>query len=65
MDEQHPTPSAAAKRALQGFMPLIGVRTPGGCDDCNAYQETEQVADGVILVNVRHDDTCPFLNSRQ
>lgn len=43
--------------------PLAGQRIDGGCDDCHAYQELEQVEPGVWVLNVRHDNTCPFLAS--
>lgn len=33
-------------------------RTPGGCDDCDAYQ-TLTGSGGVYSLSVHHDDTCP------
>jgi hypothetical protein len=37
---------------------MAGQRIPGGCDDCDAYQEmTKQ--DGIYVLTVHHDDTCP------
>jgi len=33
--------------------------TPGGCNDCNAYQTVEQAAPGLVLLTVHHDHTCP------
>lgn len=38
---------------------LEGLRIPGGCDDCAAYQTVEQVAERVTILTVHHDDTCP------
>jgi len=37
---------------------------PGGCDRCDAYQTMTVVAPGVYAITVHHDDTCPFLRSR-
>lgn len=39
---------------------LVGLRIPGGCDDCLAYQEIEPVG-GIHVLHIRHDDTCPTL----
>jgi hypothetical protein len=39
---------------------LAGRRLPGGCDDCDAYQEIAEPAPGVYVVTVRHDSTCPY-----
>jgi hypothetical protein len=41
---------------------LTGHRLPGGCDDCAAYQTVTRVADGLYVLTVHHDDTCPALN---
>jgi len=38
---------------------------PGGCDRCSAYQTFTSPAPGVHLVNVHHDDWCPFIRSRE
>jgi hypothetical protein len=38
-----------------------GDRIPGGCPDCNAYRELMEVASGVAVLAVFHDDTCPML----
>lgn len=48
--------AAAVARALK---PHVGVRTPGGCDHCDAYQTVEQIADVLHIVAVWHDDWCP------
>jgi hypothetical protein len=40
------------------FRQLIGHRIPGGCDDCSAYQEVSRL-DGIYIINICHDDTCP------
>ncbi|MGO8873694.1 MAG: hypothetical protein ACLQPH_20290 [Acidimicrobiales bacterium] len=37
---------------------------PGGCDRCAAFQTVEVQAPGVYVMNVHHDDWCPFLRSR-
>jgi hypothetical protein len=40
------------------FESMAGRRIPGGCDDCDAYQEmTKQ--HGIYVMTVNHDDTCP------
>ncbi len=39
---------------------LTGRRLPGGCDDCDAYQTVTQRGDGVHVLTVHHDETCPF-----
>lgn len=46
------------------FANLAGKRIPGGCDDCNAYQEMHQEAQGVWVLGVFHDDGCPWLAGR-
>lgn len=33
--------------------------TPGGCEDCDAYQELDQISPGIYALTVRHDSTCP------
>ena len=38
---------------------------PGGCDDCDAYQVLTQPVPGVYVVEVRHDDTCPWLRAHE
>jgi|GEM_PF-2286554 len=35
-------------------------RLPGGCDDCDAYQVMVKAEAGVYVLQVHHDDTCPF-----
>ncbi len=43
-----------------GFLAqLEGLRIPGGCDDCDAYQTVKRVAERVTVLTVHHDDTCP------
>ena len=39
------------------FQAFAGHRIPGGCDDCDAYQEMTQ-QDGIYVLTVHHDDTC-------
>jgi hypothetical protein len=41
--------------------PIDGARIPGGCEDCDAYQEPVQVARNVWVLKVYHDDWCPTL----
>lgn len=54
-------PRAAQRSSLDA---MTGHRTPGGCDDCNAYQTMTSTADGVYELLVHHDATCPWLNAR-
>ena len=42
--------------------PMVGRKLPGGCDDCNAYQVMSRCADGLYVLTVHHDETCPYLN---
>lgn len=44
---------------------LVGIRLPGGCDDCNAYQEVDRMDNGIFRLAVHHDDTCPFWRAHQ
>lgn len=39
---------------------MAGLRIPGGCDDCTAYQTMTSEADGLYELLVHHDVTCPF-----
>ena len=39
---------------------MTGKRIPGGCDDCDAYQVMVRCEAGVYVLEVHHDDTCPF-----
>jgi hypothetical protein len=36
---------------------------PGGCDDCDAYQLMTRCGDGLYVLAVHHDPTCPHLKS--
>jgi hypothetical protein len=38
--------------------PRVGIRFPGGCDDCNAWQEM-RLHHGIWVITISHDDTCP------
>jgi hypothetical protein len=40
-------------------------RMPGGCDGCDAYQTMTKQADGIFSVTVHHDETCPWLLTRE
>lgn len=42
---------------------LDGAHIPGGCEHCDAYQVINANAHGsrVHMVNVHHDDDCPWL----
>lgn len=43
---------------------MTGHQMPGGCDDCDAYQVMTKQADGVYVLAVHHDTTCPYLQGR-
>jgi len=45
-------------RAL-GLNHLSGLRIPGGCDDCNAFQTVDARHAPIYRVTVHHDNTCP------
>jgi hypothetical protein len=47
----------AAARAI--FGPMDGARVEGGCDHCAAYQVPSQVSQGVWMLTVHHESTCP------
>ncbi len=38
---------------------LEGLRIPGGCDDCSAYQTVDASQAPLYRVNVHHDESCP------
>lgn len=40
---------------------VLGLRIPGGCEHCEAYQVVRKV-EGIYLMTVYHDDWCPNLN---
>ena len=49
------------------FGPMDGAEIPGGCDDCDAYQEV-RARDGhpnVHRIRVFHDEWCPTLARKQ
>ena len=51
-------------RAASALDAMTGRRLPGGCDDCTAYQVMSRCADGLYLLTVHHDPTCPSLAER-
>jgi hypothetical protein len=60
-----PDLSKVQAEAVRAFGPLDGKRIPGGCEKCNAFQVVEPAAAGVWMLNVYHDDACPFLKARK
>jgi hypothetical protein len=46
------------------FESIAGQRFEGGCDDCNAWQEMTR-QHGIYVIEISHDDTCPFLAQHQ
>ncbi len=64
----HNMPSWPQSNPVSDFIAALdGLRVPGGCDDCNAYQVVRaKVGDpNVHLVSVYHDDGCPWLAARE
>lgn len=57
-----PRPRFATLSSLDA---LTGHKMPGGCDDCTAYQVMTCVADGLYVLTVHHDATCPELKRAQ
>ena len=59
---------AAGKRTTPAAIPfldaLLDQRVAGGCQDCDANQ-VMTAAGGVYVITVAHDDTCPWLRSRE
>ena len=51
-DYQHTVRSAP-------LIPFEGVRAPGGCTGCDAYQMPEAIAAVVWIIHIYHDDWCP------
>jgi hypothetical protein len=37
---------------------MVGIRFPGGCADCDAWQEMRR-QHGIYVINVCHDEDCP------
>jgi hypothetical protein len=50
---------------LEGFASLEGLRVPGGCDDCDAYQVVDCSHAPFFRINIHHDDTCPSYRAMQ
>ena len=38
---------------------LTGHRIAGGCEDCTAYQTVTDHGDGLYVLTIHHDETCP------
>lgn len=49
------------------FRAMEGVRVPGGCEHCDAYQTIEANYWGsrIHRICVHHDDWCPVLSKMQ
>jgi hypothetical protein len=43
----------------QAIAHLLGIRFAGGCPDCDAWQEMRRQPDGVYVITISHDPTCP------
>lgn len=44
---------------LDGLGALEGLRIPGGCPDCDAYQTVDASHAPIYRVNVHHDESGP------
>ncbi len=44
---------------LDGLGALEGLRIPGGCSDCLAYQTVDASQAPFYRVSVHHDESCP------
>jgi hypothetical protein len=53
------TADASPESPLGFLSGLDGLRIPGGCDDCDAYQTVDSTLAPAYRVTVHHDDTCP------
>lgn len=53
----------ASNPASEMIAALDGLRAPGGCDDCDAYQEVHaRTGDpNIHTIRVFHDEWCPTL----
>jgi len=58
-----PPPTGPVNDVNEMIAALDGLRVPGGCDDCDAYQEVRarDGAPNLHTVRVFHDDGCPVL----
>lgn len=43
----------------------IGINCTSLCPDCNASRRLVEVAPGLTVLQVLHDDTCPWLSERK
>ncbi len=44
---------------LDGLAALEGLRLPGGCDECDAYQTVDASHAPFYRINIHHDESCP------
>ncbi len=44
---------------LDEMAALEGMRVPGGCDDCSAYQTVDASQAPIYRINIHHDESCP------
>jgi hypothetical protein len=59
--KQRPADQPSAGGVNDWFAALDGLRVPGGCDDCDAYQELVSAAygvPGVHAIRIAHDEWC-------
>lgn len=45
-------------------MNTVPHRVSSLCEDCNATQRLIEVSAGITILQILHDDTCPWLSER-
>jgi hypothetical protein len=58
-----PQPNQVHAALMQTFAGLDGVRIPGGCQHCDAYQVPQVLDQGLVQLTVRHDAWCQRLRA--
>jgi hypothetical protein len=56
--EDEPGARSDCAAVREWFASRDGLRVPGGCSTCDAFQELITQADGLYLLRVHHDDWC-------
>jgi hypothetical protein len=52
------------RNSSEALLRTMPARTPGGCDDCDAFQILERVGLRIWKITVHHDPDCPALAQR-
>lgn len=53
------------RRGRRGHTPYRQSVPVQPCSDCDADAELTEVSPGVLVLEVRHDPTCPWLKQRE